>query len=97
MSQTSAAADESLEEIDLGLPPANLTGSVMSGVKWKAATQVVSEGTRIVVAVVLARLLTPADYGLAGIALVVAGFVTIFTDPALGAALVQRQIGRAHV
>ena len=58
---------------------------------WKAATHIVGEGTRVVVAVILARLLTPSDYGIAGMALVVAGFVTILTDPALGAALIQRK------
>ena len=50
----------------------------------------VSGVTRVVMVVVLARLLTPADYGLAAMALVVTSFVAIFTDPALGAALIQR-------
>ena len=45
---------------------------------------------RIAVVVVLARLLTPTDYGIAGMALVVASFATMLTDPALGAALIQR-------
>lgn len=46
--------------------------------------------TRVVVVVLLARLLTPADYGIAGMALVITSFGLMFTDPALGAALVQR-------
>ena len=50
----------------------------------------VAEVTRITVVVVLARLLTPDDYGVAGMALVVASFAMMFTDPALGAALIQR-------
>jgi PST family polysaccharide transporter len=68
-----------------------MAGAVLTGVKWKVITMVVSEGTRVGVAVVLARLLVPADYGLAGMAFVFAGFVTLFSDVALGGALVQRR------
>jgi O-antigen/teichoic acid export membrane protein len=46
--------------------------------------------TRAVVAVIVARLLTPQEYGLAALALVFASLVLIFSDLALGAALVQR-------
>jgi O-antigen/teichoic acid export membrane protein len=45
---------------------------------------------RIAVMVVLARLLSPHDYGVAGMVLVFATLVEIFGDLALGAALVQR-------
>jgi len=68
-----------------------MTGAVMTGVKWKMLTLLVSEGSRVIVALVLARLLTPADYGVAGMAIVTTSFVVLFTDPALGTALVQRK------
>lgn len=77
-------------DVDEGRAPDDLTGAVVSGVFWKVATRVVGTITRLAVIVVLTRLLTPADYGIAGMALVVASFATMFTDPALGAALVQR-------
>jgi O-antigen/teichoic acid export membrane protein len=76
--------------VDEGRPPADLTGAVLSGVFWKATTRGVTTVTRIVVVLLLARLLTPTDYGIAGMALVVASFAGILADPALGAALVQR-------
>lgn len=41
--------------------------------------------------VVLARLLTPADYGLVGMVAVVTGFVALFKDLGLSAATVQRE------
>jgi O-antigen/teichoic acid export membrane protein len=48
--------------------------------------------------VVLARLLTPADYGLVGMVAVVTGFVGLFKDLGLSAATVQREeIGDAQV
>ena len=79
-------------EVDVGAPPVDLTGAVVSGVRWKAMTRVVSSLTRLLVLVILARLLTPTDYGIAGMAIVVTSFALIFTDPALSAALIQRPV-----
>ena len=47
--------------------------------------------TRAVVAVIIARLLTPDEYGLAALAIVFASLVMVFSDLALGAALIQRK------
>jgi O-antigen/teichoic acid export membrane protein len=77
-------------DVDTGEPPENLTSVVLTGVAWKAGTRVVSGATRAGVIVVLARLLTPEDYGIAGMALLVTSLGLLFTDPALGAALIQR-------
>ena len=77
-------------DVDLGEPPIDLTGVVVSGVRWKSLTRVVSDATRAIVVVVLAHLLTPAEYGIAGMAFVVTSLGLLFTDPALGAALIQR-------
>jgi len=68
-----------------------MSSAVLTGLSWKVATVLVSDVTRIVVAVVLARLLTPADYGIAGMAFVFSGLANIFSDLALGGALVQRR------
>jgi len=73
-----------------GAAPGALTGLVVSGVRWKLLSRLVSEATRAVVVVVLARLVTPEEYGLAGMAFVVTSFGLMLTDPALGAALIQR-------
>lgn len=71
-------------------PVADLTAAVVTGFKWQVATQVLSEATRAVVVVVVARRLTPGDYGVAGMAVVCAGLVSVFTDPSLGLALMRR-------
>ena len=68
-----------------------MAGAVVSGFGWKTLTIVVSETTRVVVAIVLARLLTPRDYGVAGEAFVFSGLISVFSDLALGGALVQRR------
>ena len=71
--------------------PRTMRSRVLHGVAWKAASQVVLQGSKFVVAIILARLLTPRDYGLAAMVLVVSSFGLAFTDLALGAALVQRR------
>jgi O-antigen/teichoic acid export membrane protein len=71
-------------------PHSDLTSRVTTGLRWKVLTQVVSEGSRAVVAIVLAHLLTPSQYGVVGMAFVVAGFVSLVANPWLGAAIIQR-------
>jgi O-antigen/teichoic acid export membrane protein len=69
----------------------NMGSAVLTGFGWKMATALLSDVTRVLVAIVLARLLTPADYGIAGMAFIFAGLANIFSDLALGGALVQRR------
>lgn len=64
---------------------------VLRGLAWKAGSQMLLQISRMVVALVLARLLAPHDWGLAAMILVFSGFVVVFTDSALGGALVQRR------
>lgn len=68
-----------------------LRGQVFSGLAWKVLSQVVGQGGRLVVAILLARLLAPRDFGLASMCLVFSSLVLVFSDLALGAALVQRE------
>lgn len=68
-----------------------LGAKVVRGVGWKLASQIADQGSRLVMTVVLARLLTPSEYGIAGMALVFTGIAFVFTDLSLGAALVQRR------
>jgi O-antigen/teichoic acid export membrane protein len=63
---------------------------VLSGFAWGMVTSVGSQLSKTVVAVVLARLLTPHDYGLANMAIVFSSLVLVFSDLSLGGALVQR-------
>lgn len=69
----------------------SLGSRILSGLAWKAGSQVTLQITRTVVALVLARMLAPEDWGLAAMVLVFAGFVVVFTDNALGTALIQRR------
>ncbi len=71
--------------------PASLAARTISGVGWNVAAQAAVQVTRVCVGVVIARLLSRSDFGLAAMALVFSGFVGLFTDLSLGAALVQRR------
>lgn len=64
---------------------------VIGGFGWVGFSQIAMQITRVIVALVVARLLTPEDYGLAALTLVFASLVLVFSDLALGAALVQRK------
>lgn len=92
VASTTRDADTGIGEVDRGEAPSDLTGVVISGLKWTALRHFVAEGTRIGLTLVLARLLTPTDYGIASMALVVTAFAMIFADPALGSALIQRPV-----
>jgi O-antigen/teichoic acid export membrane protein len=70
--------------------PGDLRSRVLRGVAWKAGSQTTLLLSRFVVALVLARLLTPAEFGLAAMVLVFSGFIVLFSDSALGTALIQR-------
>src|SRR3954449_7166565 len=69
----------------------SLRGRVFRGLAWKGGSNLARQLLRIGVTVVLARLLSPHDYGVAGMVIVFATLVEIFGDLALGAALVQRK------
>ena len=71
---------------------------VIGGLKWSGISQVFTQAIAFGFGIVLARLLSPRDYGLIGMVLVFTGFATIFVDMGLGSALVQRkQLEEKHI
>jgi O-antigen/teichoic acid export membrane protein len=71
------------ERVDLRLP-------IVRGLAWTGIASVVGQASRLIFGVALARLLTPHEYGIAGMALVFAALVLAVSDFGLGAGLVQR-------
>jgi PST family polysaccharide transporter len=59
------------------------------GVGWKLTGQIFVQGMRLVTVAILARLLTPTDYGAAAIAIAIASFAPTLGDMGMGTALVQ--------
>jgi O-antigen/teichoic acid export membrane protein len=69
--------------------PTELKRATARGVAWKIAAEVVTQLTRLALLLILARLLTPADFGTASIVIAFVVFVPLFADLGLGAALIQ--------
>jgi PST family polysaccharide transporter len=61
------------------------------GITWKLAGQIAVQLIRLLTVAVLARLLTPADYGAAAIAIALASFAPQVADMGIGSALVQTE------
>ena len=64
---------------------------VKRGLAWKAVSTVALQGLRLVTAITLAHLLTPHQYGVAGMVLVFASLILVFSDLAFGSALIHRE------
>ena len=64
---------------------------VMSGLIWRYAERCGAQLIQFVVSVVLARMLTPSDYGLIGIITVFISLSNVFVQSGMGQALVQRK------
>ena len=67
-----------------------LSHSILGGLFWTLVGTGGQAVLRLLVLVILARLLTPADFGVVSAALVVVGFTTIFSQLGVGPAVVQR-------
>ena len=67
------------------------TTSVVRGTRYTAVSQVVTQVVRFGTNIVLARLLTPEDFGIVAIALVVSMLLDQILDLGTGAAIIQRK------
>lgn len=63
----------------------------VQGVLWNAFGSYSHKGLQIVVSAILSRLLSPQDYGIMAMVLVLSGFMSIFPEAALIPAIVQHQ------
>jgi PST family polysaccharide transporter len=68
----------------------NITHRTLSGFFWTFSGTGIQVVLRVLVLALLARLLTPADFGLVGAALIIVSFSEIFSQLGVGSAVVQR-------
>jgi O-antigen/teichoic acid export membrane protein len=69
----------------------NLKKRAISGLKWSTSARIGRQVLQFITLIIFARLLNPEDFGLMASALVVIGFVSVFRDLGLSAALIQKQ------
>ena len=66
-----------------------MTVQTLSGVFWLSAGSVVQSGLRLLITMIFARLLLPAEFGLVAAALTVIGFIEIFSLIGIGPSVIQ--------
>jgi len=69
----------------------NLTQKTVTGIMWTGSSTATVTLLNFVILAVLARLLSPSDFGLMGMVMVVIAFATMIADLGLGAAIIQKQ------
>jgi PST family polysaccharide transporter len=68
----------------------SLKKQVVKGVSWNFFEQLTRQVMSIGVTAVLARILSPDDYGLVALSAIFVGFLSLFGDLSIGAALIQK-------
>jgi len=68
----------------------NLRQRTLMGLGWNGAARLLGQLLQLAATVILARLLSPKEYGLLGMVLVFTGFASFVADMGLGASIIQR-------
>lgn len=79
-----------MTEVSSDTNKGQLRHQTINGIGWSVIAQVGKEIPAFITSVILARLLTPQDYGLVGMIAVFIGFASLFSEMGFGAALIQR-------
>lgn len=69
----------------------SLKSSVITSLIWKFLERIGTQGVQFVVAIVLARLLDPADFGLIALVTVFVAIANVFVQSGLNTALIQKK------
>lgn len=64
---------------------------VISGLFWKFAERIGSQGVNLVVSIILARMLSPEDYGLVALTTIFITISNVFIENGFGTALIQKK------
>jgi len=73
------------------MTPTNLRSKTLSGIVWNIVSQFGQQGLMFVIMVVLARLLSPHEFGLVAMVTVITSFANLFAEMGFSAALIQKQ------
>ena len=65
--------------------------AVATNLLWRFAERCGAQGVSFIVSIVLARLLTPDDYGLVAIVTVIISILNVFIDSGMGSSLIQKK------
>ncbi len=68
----------------------SLESAVFKGVSWLALFKAASQAFSWSITILVARILDPSDYGLMSMATILTGYIAMFSELGLGAAIIQR-------
>jgi teichuronic acid exporter len=68
-----------------------LRQKTLSGLKWSAFDRVLSQGINFIIALIIARILKPSDYGVVGMLAIFLSLSQVFIDGGFGASIVKKQ------
>ena len=63
----------------------------ISGIGWSLFSQVGRQGFQLIIAIILARLLSPREFGLLSMVVIFTNFASIFSEMGFGASLIQKK------
>lgn len=69
----------------------SLKQKTIKGVSWSFVEQVLTRGANFIIGIILARLLTPTDYGLVGMLAIFIAIAQLFIDGGLTSALIRQK------
>ena len=64
---------------------------VIQGAFWKFAERIAAQAVSVIVTIILARLLSPAEYGTVSLVMVFITIANIFVTSGFGQALIQKK------
>lgn len=71
-------------------------GQAIKGVSWLSAFRVILRSTSLIRVIILAKILTPEDFGVFGIAAIVLGFLEMATETGINVVLIQNKDSLTH-
>ena len=63
----------------------------VSNLIWRFAERVGAQGVTLLVSIVIARILSPSDYGIIALVTIFTSVLQVFIDSGLGTALIQNK------
>ena len=83
---------KNLNKLDMDFQSSNqFRQKTITGIEWNVISALGRNGQQFIIGVILARLLSPADFGLISMIMVFVGFASILQDFGFVAALIQKQ------
>ena len=64
---------------------------ILSGLFWRYGERTCAQGVQFMVSIIMARILSPEDYGYVGLVTVFISILTVFVQSGLGNALIQKK------